>query len=974
MNNDKTTLDDDRYAPKTTIDDAIEETPLNADLINSSTTLDASETTLDLSQTSIGNDFNSEQTSIDSDRLAQIDLTPLASFLDYQIISQLPVAGAEADVYLIKKRNTDEERILKLYRYGIKPNQRISDKTIELSSKYPEHLIGIDAIDQDEKSGRWYEIQEYARLGSLKGFKIDKNDNAKIFRVIEEIADILDLLHNNQIIHRDLKPPNVLVRSDDPLDLVLTDFGISSIIDEDMTKKMTTKSGTRIYFAPESFSGIIGKEVDWWALGMIVYELLCDKHPFENIPEAIVMHSLITKDIELDKTINEPYRTLIEGLLTRDPKKRWAYSEVKLYLKGERNIPVYRERAQKQNLKSYKINDVEYESIGEVLAFASTDKKAWETVKTHLMRGYLKLWLARLDRLNEAQKIDLCVTKHLDNKRFGGDLALAEAFYSFTEQPQFVFMGRLITLRNVAIFCKQETNDDKDILEAICDGTLLTAHNAFLKATRKIDRDSANGFDDRALLDSGELTGDNKNGKLDEFILNILLSPEYLGVSDEKDYAKSAERLLSAYDLLTNKDEYLLPVDFYENIISVLKFHCGHWKLRLLKKEDLTEYLPKEIRDKVVDTPLSVYIEGVRLYYDLKTAGKLFTQEEIRQTIQNYTKKRNYCYFPDDLSILSKPPTIQNCVIWFQACKTFNAIKKAGFLTLEFARALDNYSFAYGTKLPYMKNMQMFSLAIALENDAKLYNAIKNGKKAFWAKDLFRLSEPNFKLELEKTITKQEFQEAFKDYFEPLFLINALENHSSSASEKLYQQFKLCAENKISLFIYAKYGKEAMKNKEGVKNLAANKSFIVDISDYLYVSRFLKDDYARRNYKKLLSLISLIERPQRRREIQATVNREQLRAYLNNLRNLKTKWIAEDVKIINELLDALDTKTTIFAITILAILPILFNVLPRGSDSRFVFIAVFLVASLFISIRSFKKEGNVYEKHIRRITEAANII
>ncbi|MDR1910983.1 MAG: protein kinase, partial [Helicobacteraceae bacterium] len=950
---------------------------LNDDFSASATTLDIPETTLDLSQTSIDNarltqidnNLSSKQTSIDNARLTQIDLTPLAFFLDYQIIRQLPVAGAEADVFLIKKNNTDIDRILKLYRYGIKPNQRISDKTIELSSKYPEHLIGIDAIDQDEKSGRWYEIQEYARLGSLKDYKIDKNDNEKLFRVIEEIADILDLLHNNQIIHRDLKPPNVLVRSENPLDLVLTDFGISSMIDEDMTKKMTTKSGTRIYFAPESFSGVIGKEVDWWALGMIIYELLCDKHPFENIPEAIVMHSLITKDIELDKTINEPYRTLIEGLLTRDPKKRWSYSEVKRYLKGERNITVYRERARKQNFESYKINNVEYESIGEVLAFASTDKKAWEVVKAHLMRGYLKLWLARLDRLNEAQKIDLCVTKHIDNKRFGGDLALAEALYSFTEQPQFVFMGRLITLKNVAIFCKQETNDDKEMIEAICEGALLTAHNTFLKATRKIDRSNdrdhnAYEFVDRALLDSGESISDNKNGELDELILNILLSPEYLGVSDERDYEKGAERLLLACDLLTNKEEYLLPVDFYEKIISILKFHCGNWKVRLLKKEELTEYLPNEIRDKVVDTPLSVYSEGLRHYYDLKTAGKLFTQKEIRQTIQNYTKRQNDCYFPEEFSILSKPPTILNCDIWFKTCKTFNAIKKAGFLTLEFARALDNYNFANGTKLLYMKNMQTFSFAIALENDARLSNAIKNGKKAFWTNDLFTLSESHFKRELEKTITKQEFQEAFKDCFEPLFLINALENHSSSASEQLYEQFKLCAEHKISNVLYVKYGKEAMKNKEAIKNLIANKSFVVDINDYLYVSRLLKDDYARKNYKKLLSAIYFVEDPHNERAIINTINMGQLRAYLNNLRNLKTKWIAEDVEII----DWLPNRSSIVG----EIFVFIGFIIAISIENYFIWF-LFIVASAFILFRSYGRIRNSYENHIKRITEVANI-
>ncbi len=155
-------------------------------------------------------------------------------------------------------------------------------------------------------------------------------------------------MHERGIIHRDLKPQNILVRRERPLDLVLTDFGISSIVDSDVSKIMTTTKGTYAYSAPESFSGYFGKEVDWWAVGMIILEVMTGKNPLSGLSPQVIMHHLSTKAVPIAEDIPEDFKVLIKGLLTRDPKKRWGYAQIKSWLEGKRDIPVYYEEGTKE--------------------------------------------------------------------------------------------------------------------------------------------------------------------------------------------------------------------------------------------------------------------------------------------------------------------------------------------------------------------------------------------------------------------------------------------------------------------------------------------------------------------------------------------------------------------------------------------------------------------------------------------------
>jgi serine/threonine protein kinase len=279
------------------------------------------------------------------------------SFQDYEIIQELPAGGAEADNFLIQKNHT--QFFLKLYRKGINPNIELLLNLKELSQKLKEHVVEIFDVGFDNQLQRYFEIMEFVPYGDIRPLikeiqSLPQNEKFhQIDLIIKEMAIALKFLHDHDIIHRDLKPSNILIRNKNPLDLVFIDFGISKKLDEELSKVATTSfKGTIYYIAPEEISNYFGKEIDWWHLGIIIYELLTGKNPFHKLSEHAVINLLTTKNIEIPKNIPEKYQTLLKGLLTRDYEKRWNYQQVHDWLNGKTNIPVYFEETQKDKKRT----------------------------------------------------------------------------------------------------------------------------------------------------------------------------------------------------------------------------------------------------------------------------------------------------------------------------------------------------------------------------------------------------------------------------------------------------------------------------------------------------------------------------------------------------------------------------------------------------------------------------------------------
>eukprot|EP01091_Cochliopodium_minus_P017575 TRINITY_DN6922_c0_g1_i2.p1 TRINITY_DN6922_c0_g1~~TRINITY_DN6922_c0_g1_i2.p1 ORF type:complete len:235 (+),score=26.27 TRINITY_DN6922_c0_g1_i2:738-1442(+) len=132
-----------------------------------------------------------------------------------------------------------------------------------------------------------------------------------------EIVLVLEYLHSRRICHRDLKPENLLLDKDGHIKLV--DFGFAKIV-SDIT---FTMCGTPEYIAPEVINGTGHNwTVDWWSLGVLIYEMLVGRPPFLGDNNYNVFQKILSQKYEIPEKLSEPSKNLIENLLVIDTTRR----------------------------------------------------------------------------------------------------------------------------------------------------------------------------------------------------------------------------------------------------------------------------------------------------------------------------------------------------------------------------------------------------------------------------------------------------------------------------------------------------------------------------------------------------------------------------------------------------------------------------------------------------------------------------
>ena len=146
----------------------------------------------------------------------------------------------------------------------------------------------------------------------------------------QNVAEGMIYLHELGIIQRDLKTRNLLL--DTHLQVKIADFGLSRFLDEDTVQRtQPTHCGTPFWAAPEMLTdGAYDSKVDVYSYGVVLWEFLCRKDPYENMSPPKVMMEVVHNGLrpEIPKHADEDFRALMEACWSQDPAKRPTFKEV----------------------------------------------------------------------------------------------------------------------------------------------------------------------------------------------------------------------------------------------------------------------------------------------------------------------------------------------------------------------------------------------------------------------------------------------------------------------------------------------------------------------------------------------------------------------------------------------------------------------------------------------------------------------
>lgn len=326
----------------------------------------------------------------------------------FRIVRALPTAGMEADLLVVEPLSGGAAQIAKIYRHGLRPKPEVLERVARLDVR---HCVKLD--EYGDSGGFAYELMEYCPLGSLRERLRDGAiDLPRLMPLIAELAGALAAVHAAGLIHRDLKPENILLRQLEPLDLVLTDFGIASL--HQASLRFTNVARSVAYAAPESLSGVVDVKTDYWALGMIVLEAATGAHPFAGLSEPVILHRLTTRSIDLAAIAAPRLQLLLAGLLARDPKIRWGEPEIARWLRGDRSLraPAAANSATHAPHAPYRIADTLSETPEQLAAALAAH---WQAGVDDLDNGQLLHWFRQ--ELKDQNLVRLLVDINLDRQQ-----------------------------------------------------------------------------------------------------------------------------------------------------------------------------------------------------------------------------------------------------------------------------------------------------------------------------------------------------------------------------------------------------------------------------------------------------------------------------------------------------------------------------------------------------------------------------
>ena len=259
----------------------------------------------------------------------------------YEVISALG-AGGMGEVYRARDTKLGRSVAVKIVREGLAADpdrvarfEREAKVLASLNHPHIAALYGMEVAD-----GRHFLVMELVEGETLADrLRRGAMPVEETLKIVLQIADALEAAHEKSIVHRDLKPANVKITPDEKVKVL--DFGLAKAVETDRPGASTADSptlsmmasqagiilGTAAYMSPEQAKGFpADHRSDVFSFGVVLYEMLTGRQPFQGETAPDVLASVLVRDPELTKLppdLNPRLPEIVKRCLEKSPKRRW---------------------------------------------------------------------------------------------------------------------------------------------------------------------------------------------------------------------------------------------------------------------------------------------------------------------------------------------------------------------------------------------------------------------------------------------------------------------------------------------------------------------------------------------------------------------------------------------------------------------------------------------------------------------------